>query len=243
MSRLIAFARAAAASAVVAALAGGPQSAWAGSTFFFDANQSYRSAGDSPFVPSGNTAGGSFVLENFENGLSTQGMTIDQGHIKGPGAKTDSVDGDDGNVNNHGNNGHSFTSGSSKKIDIHFDSVGGNSPNFAGLVFTDGKHDARVTFKAWDAMGNFLGKIKVRLGDLVRTGTAGEDRFFGLTNDSGISRIQIASNYAGFEIDHVQFGYSFAVVPVPPALGLGAAGLAGLGVWRRCRGGRASRID
>lgn len=214
------------------ALGRGP-AAQAGSTFLFDANQSYTSAGQSAF------AGASDLhLENFEDGLvNTAGLSVNRGKVKGPGGSTDSVDGDDGKVNGKGSNGHSFTTGAFKSITFNFASQDGHGPTAAGLVFTDGKANAKIVFKAWDTAGNFLGKIKVKLGDLVRNGTTGEDRFFGLTNESGISRIQIASNYAGFEVDHVQFAYNFAVVPVPPALGLGLAGLAGVGLWR----GRAFR--
>jgi len=55
----------------------------------------------------------------------------------------------------------------------------------AGLVWTDGRPNAMVTFRAWDAGGNFLGKIRARAGDLMRNGTTGEDRFFGIASDQG----------------------------------------------------------
>jgi hypothetical protein len=209
----------------------GTPAAHAGSTFLFDANQTYSSASNSAF------AGASDLhLENFEDGLvNTAGLTVNHGKIKGPGGSTDSVDGDDGKLNKKGNKGHSFSSGSFKSITFNFASQDGQGPTAAGIVFTDGKANARITFKAWDTAGNYLGKIKVKLGDLVRNGTTGEDRFFGLTSESGISRIQIASNQSGFEVDHVQFAYNFAVVPLPPALGLGIAGLAAVGLWRRRR--------
>jgi hypothetical protein len=54
-----------------------------------------------------------------------------------------------------------------------------------------------------------------------------------VVSDKGISKIQISSNYTGFEIDHLQFAYGFAVVPLPAPLALGLAGLVGVGLMRR----------
>jgi MYXO-CTERM domain-containing protein len=103
----------------------------------------------------------------------------------------------------------------------------------AGLVWTDGKKNSTVTFRAWDKNGKLIGKIKTTLGDSSRKGTTSEDRFFGLVSTKGISKIQILSNYSNFEIDHLQFSYALAVVPLPPAAALGLAGLAGAAMWRR----------
>ncbi|MCI0363638.1 MAG: VPLPA-CTERM sorting domain-containing protein [Phycisphaerales bacterium] len=205
--------------------------ATAATTFFFNANQSYVNSGSSPYA-------GSVQLENFEDGvLNLAGVTANGGKVKGSGSKTDSVDGDDGNINGLGNQGHSFTSGNKKSITFHFSGQGNAMPTMAGVVWTDGKHDSTVTFKAWDKNGDFIGKIKVTLGDLVKTGTTGEDHFLGLTSNKGISKIQIASNYAGFEIDHLQFGYALGLsaVPLPPAVAMGLAGLAGVAMMGRRR--------
>ena len=200
--------------------------AQAGSTFYY-ANTSYLKSGDSPF-----SSASGMKLETFEDGLlNTSGVTSNHGKIKNSGSKTDSVDGDDGNVDGKGKKGHSWNSGSSKKMVFKFSSS--NKPTMAGLVWTDGKKNSTVKFHAWDKNGNLIGKIKVKLGDSSRKGTTAEDRFFGLVSDKGISKIQISSNYSGFEIDHLQFAYGLAVVPVPAPLALGIAGLAGAAVWRR----------
>ena len=214
--------------AVVLGLAACP-AAQAGSTFFFSANQTYSSAADSPYSGSG------VHLETFEDGaLNLAGVTANHGHVQGPGSKTDSVDGDDGSMNGLGRDGHSFSSGSSKSITFSFSNSGGQGlPTMAGLVWTDGHHDSTIRLRAWDNAGKLIGKIKVSLGDLVRNGTTAEDRFLGLVSDKGISKIRISSNYAGFEIDHLQFAYGFAVVPLPPAAAMGLIGLAGVGMWRR----------
>jgi MYXO-CTERM domain-containing protein len=210
------------------ALAAAP-AAKAGSTFYFNANQSYLSANDNPF-------GGNVKLENFEDGLlNISGVKANHGSVKGPGSKTDSVDDDGGPIDGKGKSGHSFNSGSSKSITFTFNEGSKGLPTMAGLVWTDGKHDSTVKFRAWDDNGDLIGKIKVKLGDLVRKGTTGEDRFFGLSSTKGISKIQIASNYSGFEIDHLAFSYGMglSVVPLPAPLALGLAGLAGAGLWRR----------
>lgn len=218
------------ATATVLSLAIGP-AAMAGSTVYFNSSQHYYTAADSPCASASN-----FHLENFESGaLTLAGVTAIHGHVKGPSSSTDSVDGDDGNVNGSGKTGHSYSSGSSKSITFKFSSGNQGMPTMAGLVWTDGHANSTIVFKAWDKSGNLIGKIKVTLGDLMHSGQTGEDRFLGMASTKGISKIKIASNYAGFEIDHLQFGYgyNFAVVPLPPALGMGVAGLAGLGLWRR----------
>jgi hypothetical protein len=199
--------------------------AQAGSTFY-STNTSYLKAGDSPF------SGSSMTLENFEDGLlNVAGVKANQGKIKNSASSTDSVDKDDGNVDGKGKLGHSWQSKSSKKITFQFTSS--NKPTFAGLVWTDGKKNSTVTFRAWDKNGALIGKIKMKLGDLSRKGTTAEDRFFGLVSDKGISKIQISSNYAGFEVDHLQFGYGLAVVPVPAPIALGAVGLLSAGLLRK----------
>lgn len=205
--------------------------AHAGSTFYFNANQNYYSAADSPFA---SIAGSSLKIENFEDGLLNQtGVKANQGFVKGPGWNTDSVDGDSGPIDGLGRSGHSFSTGSKNSVRFVFKTVGGNLPSMAGLVFTDGPANSVITFKAWDAFGNLIGKIKATLGDLARSGQTGEDRFFGVKSDTGISKIQIASNLGGIEIDHLQFAYGFAVVPVPPAIALGLVGLAGVMAFNR----------
>jgi hypothetical protein len=215
-------------SLVVAAMALAPEARGA-STFYFNASQAYRGLSDSPFYAN---AGGSFHLENFENGSTNALLTAIGGSIRGPSASTDSVDGDDGSVDGSGQGGHSYST-NGRSMTFRFGNVGGHKPTMAGLVFTDGRPNSMITFRAWDANGDLIGRVRARLGDLARNGGTAEDRFFGIANDEGISRFRIDSSRAGFEVDHLQFAYGFSVVPVPPALGLGLAGLAGVGLWQR----------
>jgi hypothetical protein len=208
----------------------------AASTFYYDANSNYRGLASGPF--NAMAGPGNLSVENFEDGLvNTVGMSINRGVVRGATATTDSVDRDDGQVDGLGQAGRSFTSGSHTSITIRFTPQGGNTPQMAGLAWTDGRQNSIVVMKAWDRNGQYLGFIRARMGDLSRNGTTGDDRFLGLTNENGISRIEIRSNYAGFEVDHVQFAYGMVAVPVPPAVIMGVAGLAGVGLlrWRTRR--------
>jgi hypothetical protein len=202
----------------------------AGPTFYFDAGQNYKGVGDSPFSQGGIASGGSFQVENFESGgFTLNDATINKGKLKAASSGTDSVLGDTGNVKT----GHSWASGNSKSIVIKFTDAS-SIVNMAGLVVTDAKPNSKLVFKAWDAAGNLLGKIKYKLnGNAMSNGSSAGDRFFGLINEEGISKIKIQSNKAYFEIDHVQFGYGFAVMPVPAPLALGAVGLLGAAIMRR----------
>jgi MYXO-CTERM domain-containing protein len=214
-----------AALAIGASLAGAP-CAFAGSTFLFNNSQTYSGVGSSPFAGTGG-----LIVENFEHGSINSLVNAVGGAVQGPSSHTDSVDA----------GGHSYaTSGTS--MTFTFGSSGGNRPIMAGLVWTDGQANAMVTFRAWDSSGNLLGKIRGRLGDLMRNGSTGEDRFFGVTSDQGISRIRITSSRPGFEIDHLQFayGFNFSVVPLPPAFAMGLAGLAGAGFLRQIRRRKAA---
>jgi len=207
-------------------------SAHAASTFYYNANQTYRGLGSGPF--NAMASAGNLSVENFEDGLvNTAGMSINRGVVRGATVTTDSVDRDDGHVDGLGQAGRSFTSGSHKSISISFSSQNGNTPQMAGLAWTDGRQNSIVVMKAWDRDGKYIGFLRARLGDLSRNGTTADDRFLGLTNANGISRIEIRSNYGGFEVDHVQFAYGMVAVPVPPAAILGVAGLVGVGLLRR----------
>jgi hypothetical protein len=112
----------------------------------------------------------------------------------------------------------------------------GHLPTFAGLVWTDGRPDAVVTFKAYDASGHIVGRITTRLGDSSSSGTTAEDRFLGASYSRGIARIVVTASLGDFEIDHLQYGFAafaMSAVPAPPSLALGAVGLLGAGLARR----------
>lgn len=200
----------------------------------------YLSFADSPFN------GGSFSyfhLENFEdNLLNTPGVSASAGGVTsvvfGPSIH-DSVDGDDGVIDGSGLAGDSFFSGGGNAgISFTFDAgVLGALPTDAGIVWTDGA--GTTFFEAFDFLGNSLGSIgPVAIADGSFSGTTGEDRFFGISNPGGISRIFISNNGGGIEVDHLQYGLGATVpppsqAPEPATLALLGCGLVGLFGMRR----------
>jgi hypothetical protein len=209
----------------------------------------YLSFADSPF----NSAGlQNFYLEDFEDGLlntagvsaSVVGGTLD---IYPSGFEfTDSVDADDGLLDGNGNGGTTLGVGSAEDpaspstVTFSFDAgVLGHLPTHVGIAWTDvgfstspqGYGFGTVTFEAFDEFGVSLGMSgPYLLGDGDSAGQTAEDRFFGIINLGGVSKITLASNSHDWEMDHLQYG----MVPEPSTwtlFGLGIAVLLGTG-WR-----------
>ncbi len=177
--------------------------AYAQAVFFF-ADTPYLSEADRP----AGFANGPFVLENFEDGLIDPRLTINAAVI-GPGGLTDSVDGDDGAIDGSGSNGRSVFSGS--PVEVSFMTP---FPTAVSLVWTDGGTNASVTFEAFDPANVSLGTIgQVTLGDASNFGTTAEDRFFGVSDVGGISRVRISHTSGGYEIDHIGWSEPAASVP------------------------------
>jgi len=171
----------------------------------------YLQPSDSPF----NGVGFSFFhLENFEdNLLNTPGVAGVGGGTTGPGGITDSVDADDGVIDGSGQLGRSFFGPGATGFTFTFDeTVLGAFPTHAGIVWTDGAAFNTVTFEAWDALGASLGTIVApNIGDGNFSSGTAEDRFFGVSNAGGISRIRIFNSLmtgggSGIEADHPQYG-------------------------------------
>ena len=153
---------------------------------------------------------GYFYLETLEdNALNTPGVTASGGSVIGfadVGAAEDSVDADDGVIDGEGTHGHSYFGNGAFTFDFSA-SVLGHLPTHVGIVWTDGV--GLVTIQAFDAGGFSLGSAT---GVLHSNGSiTGEDRFYGVTDPGGISRI-ILSSGAAQEADHLQYGYA---VPEP----------------------------
>jgi hypothetical protein len=187
----------------------------------------YLSFADSPFAGLGLS---NFQLETFEdNLLNTLGVSANLGSPYGPSSITDSVDGDDGLINGFGTGGHSFFSGGgSTGITFTFDAsaLGGSLPTYAGIVWTDGA--GTTLFEAFGPGMVSLGTIgPVSIADGTITGETGEDRFFGVSDPSGILAIKISNTAGGIEVDHLQYGPA-AAIPLPGTVWLLGSGLAGL---------------
>jgi hypothetical protein len=195
----------------------------AGASAQFIGPTPYLSAADSPFM---GFAG--HVVEDFEDGvLNAPGISALDGLVTDPGVFTDSVDGDDGNVDGFGQLGRSLYSRNAiSQFRFNFDAAAiGAFPTHAGVVWTDvgnvltgGTGFGNVYFEAFDAGGVSLGVSgPFLLGDGNAVGGTAEDRFFGFVNAAGISSILISmDNSVDWEVDHVQY----AVVPGPGTAGL-----------------------
>ncbi len=189
----------------------------------------YLSPNNSPFAA--DIAGGTVFLENFEdNLLNTPGVTASAGATIGPGGNTDSVDADDGLIDGSGTNGRSFFAPGFPGISFSFNAVVlGGLPTRAGIVWTDGQNP--IFFEAFNAAGDSLGHIGTSHADGSGNGGTAEDRFYGIINDGGISRIYITSSLAGgIEVDHLQYGKA---VPEPGVVSLIALGAGTLMLRRR----------
>lgn len=181
-----------------------------------------------------------FHLETFEDGLfNTPGISASAG-IVASGSSADSVDGDDGIINNQGT-GRSWYSNGASVMEFTFDaSALGGLPTHVGMVWTDvGQTSfgafgfAPFVFEAFDANNLSVAFIgPTTLGDGQFTGQTIEDRFFGALNiPNGIARMRMTSlSSTDWEVDHIQYG---RIIPAPASLPLLALG--GLAASRRRR--------
>jgi hypothetical protein len=213
----------------------------------------YSGFGDSPFNAGSFSY---FYLETFESGaLGVPGVATSGGTILGPSRFADSVDADDGVIDGLGNNGHSWYSAGNRSLSFTFSAaILGALPTYVGIVWTDvGFKDdgvlgpAPVLFEAFDSLNHSLGLIGPSpLGDESVYGTTGEDRFFGIFDHAGISRITIAMPTSGdWEVDHLQYGYGtedgVIGLPEPNSLLLTFLGLAT--VWSVTRKSPRPRLQ
>jgi len=180
------------------------------------------------------------VLEDFEDGMLDHGivLTSADGQIIGPGFSsgleglTDSVDGDDGDIDGVGNEAYSYFSAGNTIT------IGLPSPmKSAGFVWTDGDRNTMTTVDFYGPDG-LLGSIgPLDLADDSFQGTTGEDTFFGAQDPNGITSIVVTNNGgSGIEIDHIQFEDCSAcvtAVPEPSTFAIFAFGTLGLLGWRR----------
>jgi hypothetical protein len=162
----------------------------------------YLSKADSPF----DTTAFGFCVEDFENAKFDIPGATGNGSPIVPGGITDSVDGDDGEIDGLGQNGHSYFFGNGASgVVITFDETRTHGlPTKVGIVWTDGA--GTITFEAYGPDGESLlgpnGPNDHADGGV--SGTTAEDRFYGATNEAGISQIVISNTSGGIEVDHIQ---------------------------------------
>lgn len=170
----------------------------------------YLQFSDSPFSTIDFSAD-YFHLETFEDDvLNTPGATASGGTIIGIedwGLLVDSVDIDDGVLDGAGTTGslgHSYFGGI---FTVDFDvAVLGKLPNYVGIVWTDG--GGQITILAFGPGGTPLGSATgVAHADGSVSGTTVDDRFYGVVDAGGISRIVLSAG-AAQEADHLQYGFA-----------------------------------
>ena len=166
-----------------------------------------------------------FYLDDMEDGsLNTPGVSASAGFVIAPSSLTDSVDGDDGNIDGSGTLGRSFLANNAATGFTFTFSSGtyGLLPTHAGLVWTDGQTNGTTVFEAFDGNGTSLGVITGNHAGSGFGGQTNEDRFYGWVHSGGIGSIKMThTGGGGLEIDHLQYG----AVPEPAtitALGIGA---------------------
>lgn len=212
----------------------------------------YAQRSDSPFDGLTFTY---FYLENFEShALSTPGVGASAGQaatVQFGSNHHDSVDEDDGAVDGVVSPGtDSFYALGDPGVSFDFDAAAlGGLPTHVGIVWTDGLGE--ITFNAYGPGNQLIGTI----GPVSEAGVfpddtvapqPGEDRFFGISNEAGITRISLSNTIGGIEMDHLQYGRVGttppSAIPLPAAVWPGMMLLTALGVEsvRRARRATAS---
>lgn len=175
-----------------------------------DPSVNYVSAGDSPFS---STGFGYFHLENFEDGqLNTPGAShIGGAVLQRSDVYSDSVDADDGVVDNNGNTAGATTGAlyslNVNSVEFRFDAaaLSGQLPTHVGLVVTDALRDTGVTLSAF-RNGQLLGSISGTQVAELQHFTA-QDRFYGWVDTLGIDRVVVtAAATDDWALDHLQYG-------------------------------------
>ena len=187
----------------------------------------YLSAADSPFDLSG--LGSTFFLEDFEDLVPQPGMSADPILMGDPILEFirqmgNSVDADDGVIDNSGAAGFSASSiefidatYSTEIVRFQFDPVElGFLPTAVGFVLTLAPPGLRSQFTAFAPDGS---SAFIDTNDLVLTsGTTSDDRFVGVLNPLGILQIVFTSTgivSRGPRVDHLQYGL---LVPEPDSV-------------------------
>lgn len=177
-----------------------------------------------------------FYLEDAESGrIRAPGLSVVGGHVVGVTSwvnDTDSVDEDDGTIDNATNGAlsHSiYHQGGGPPLTINFDAATlGRLPTYVGFVITDCNPAYDTVIEVIDAQHRCLGRKKVYNSSFSAgeypcgPGQAAKARFFGMVcsqdkESMGIASVVISvvnpndlptqEEDACFEVDHIQYGF------------------------------------
>lgn len=163
----------------------------------------YTTAANSAF----DTTAFGYCIETFEDGSMDVPGVQANGVVIGPGGNTDSVDGDDGAIDGSGTNGRSLhIVNGAAGLEIIFDPSRTNGlPTEAGIVWTDGAGE--IAFQAFDANGLKFANAGGSFSDGKFDGGTSEDRYFGVFDSLGISKVTVSNSIGDMEVDHLQLDH------------------------------------
>ena len=188
-------------------------------------------------IPLGFYAGGApTLLENFEDRSLDASLGVNRGNLLGLGILgngANSVDADDGAIDNSGLRGVSWTASFSAPLRFNF--IGNALPTAFGLVITAA--GGGTTFSAFDDAGQLIATRRFNLA-AENTGVVAGDRFVGLQHTAGIRAIEVSFGGGFIEVDHIQYG-QMAPVPEPETYAMLLAGLGLIGAVVRRRSNKA----
>lgn len=182
-----------------------------------------------------------FGLTDYLNGDALSGGLFSPGLRNAcftNGCRGMSVDADDGIINGLGH-GHFLVQAGLSFVEVR----NGPLPTAFGVVLTGGNAFATFSFKAFDALNQFLGEVtypglSVSFNN-APTETAGH-RFVGVQYDQGIFRVEVDAA-TSIAFDHIQYGamptaaLPPATVPEPETLALSLAALGLMGFVKRSK--------
>jgi len=176
-------------------------------------------SGDSPFKAV-DFSSGYFHLEDFEDGAlgGTDALGVTAAHVTGvlnSGGARDSVDEDEGLIDNSGAAGSTWAQGIET---FSFDEgVLGSLPTHVGIVATDLLSAATIDFFGPDmVLLGSIGPIDLGFNGVGESETSA-DRFFGWIDNGGIKAIRVEGGGDCFtcaEWDHLQYGSTRGPTPI-----------------------------
>jgi len=182
-----------------------------------------------------------FYLEDHEDGLqNTPGATASVGYATNI-SQADSVDGDDGSVDQLCSGCYSWVVSAGAADGVVFSysfdeaQLGDVLPNHVGIAVTNA-FAVDISMEGFDKDGLSIGTFLMSLAATSLSSELSPAQFIGLQGDVGLSSVSYTFDFVDalstIEIDHFQYGDA-TIVPVPAAVWLFGSALGLLGWMRR----------